>query len=379
MQFPTPTQPPPPFSPVIDPNLMPPQDRTTNERIHALEREVEHLKAQKRPNTAPDEGSSKHRKKSKKPSPYILRLINGLSSKQIEVRKSLMRKIKYELRQLTGRTDKEDTDNDSDNSDTSFHSPRPHLAFDFRANVDDSVNEKVIDRAVHFVWTEQQDPKSKTFSLPHPDVQFTREDLHEFAKTTFRSWKRNYREESNPEVAKKKAASGSKVRQDMRKKELKANRLKAIPQYRKMHKRNPVFILETDWMSDEISGPDTEDEEEKRSHRRRLVQAARLGSHQQDDPVWEKIRPAFQANELIDIKDELDRINAAKKKAKKKQVRASVPRINLGNTHNRPPTGKIWPFMVSQDWYDTHIEGNAELEDEMEFYTNDPTGFGEVS
>ncbi|KAJ7714111.1 hypothetical protein DFH07DRAFT_863562 [Mycena maculata] len=360
MQFPTPTQLPPPFSPVIDPNLMPPQDRTTNERIHALEHELEHLKAQKRPNTATDEGSSKHRKKSKKPSPYILRLIKGLFPKQIEVRKSLMRKIKYELRQLIGKTDKEDTDNDSDDSDTSFHSPRPHLAFDFRANVDDSVNEKVIDRAVHLVWTEQQDPKSKMFSLPHPDVQFTREDLHEFAKTTFRSWKRNYREESDPE--------GSKVRQDMRKKELKANRLKAILQYRKQHKHNPVFILETDWMSDEISGPDTEDEEEKRSHRRRLVQAARLGSHQQDDPVWEKIRPAFQANELIDIKDKLDRINAAKKKAKKKQVRASVPRINLD-----------WPFMVSQDWYDTHIEGNAELEDEMEFYTNDPTGFGEVS
>ncbi|KAJ7084156.1 hypothetical protein C8R44DRAFT_894293 [Mycena epipterygia] len=363
--------------PVIDPSLQSPQVPTTDERLHALELEMQELKAQKRSSSDTNEGSSKRPKKANKPSPYILRNSKGLSKKQLEVRSQLMRKVKSELRQLTGTTNEQDSNIDSDDSDTSpVPTSRPTLAFDFSANVDDPANIKVIERAVHLVWTEQHNSKSTMFSLPHADVQFTREDLAKFSKTIFRGWKRTWKEETDPELAKKKAEAESKGRQNMRRKELKATRIKAVPQYKKQHKRDPAFVLETDWISDEVSGPETDDEDKKTEHRRRLVQAARLGPNHQDDPVWERIRPGFQSTELSDIKDTLDSITTANRKGHKRRARPSVPRVNLGNTHNRLPSGIVWPFMVSQDWYDATVEGHEELESELQMYTTDPKGFG---
>ncbi|KAJ7470859.1 hypothetical protein FB451DRAFT_1559413 [Mycena latifolia] len=353
MQMPAPPQPPhvPRPGPVIDPALLPSEDRTTEDRLHALEREIEALKTQKRSNSDGHEGASKRRKKGK----------NRLHTS-------------YELQRAYQRNE-----DDSDESDSNSSTPAASastLAFDFTANVDDPANVKVIDRAVHLVWTEQHDPKSKTFSLVHTDVEFTREDLTEFAKTIFRGRKRTWKAENDPELAKKKADNESKRRQEMRRKELKATRIKAVSAYKKAHKRDPVFILETNWMTDEISGPDTDDEEKRAAHRRRLVRAARLGPNQQTDAVWERIRPGFQSNELASIKDTLDEITTKKKKTDKKRARACVTRVNLGNTHNRLPTSTIWPFMLSQEWYDDNVDGNEDLENELQMYTTDPVGFG---
>ncbi|KAJ7436130.1 hypothetical protein FB451DRAFT_1571200 [Mycena latifolia] len=367
MQMPAPPQPPhvPRPGPVIDPALLPSEDRTTEDRLHALEREIEALKTQKRSNSDGHEGASKRRKKGSKPSPYKLRTAKGLSKKQMEVRTQLMKKVKSELRHLTGTTDEDDSDESDSNSSTPAASAST-LAFDFTANVDDPANVKVIDRAVHLVWTEQHDPKSKTFSLVHADVEFTREDLTEFAKTIFRGRKRTWKAENDPELAKKKADNESKRRQEMRRKELKATRIKAVSAYKKAHKRDPVFILETDWMTDEVSGPDTDDEEKRAAHRRRLVRAARLGPNQQTDAVWERIRPGFQSNELAGIKDTLDEITTKKKKP----TRSARVHVSPGSTWATPITAS------RLEWYDDNVDGNEVLENELQMYTTDPVGFG---
>jgi hypothetical protein len=80
---------------------------------------------------------------------------------------------------------------------------------------------------------------------------------------------------------------------------------------------------------------------------------------------------------MTEIKDELDKILKAKNSAKKNRSRASVPRVRLGSTHNRPPANTIWPCMLSQDWYDEQVEANRELADEIKLYMEDPEGFGE--
>ncbi|KAJ6552642.1 hypothetical protein DFH09DRAFT_1085814 [Mycena vulgaris] len=143
-----------------------------------------------------------------------------------------------------------------------------------------------------------------------------------------------WKAENNPKLAKNKAEAASRGRKEMHWKELKASHMKAVPEYKKKHKRDPVFVLETDWMSDELSSLETDDEEKKTVHRRRLDQAARLCSDQQDHPVWETIRPGFQSTELSDIKDELDGLKAASK----------------------------------NKWYEEHVDGNEELESEMQMY-----------
>ncbi|KAF7372086.1 hypothetical protein MVEN_00066900 [Mycena venus] len=196
------------------------------------------------------------------------------------------------------------------------------MSYNFAATVEDPNNVKIFDRIADLVWTEQHDPKSATFSLAHADVLFTREDLVEFAKTNFRSWKTKWRGKNDPEVAQRQAKAAQKDRQDLRKKEV------------------------------NLGPPDTDDEDKKTDHQRRLVKAAHLGPLQQDDDVWEVVRPGFQSLEMSQTKDDLDKIVKEQRESRPKRVRG-------------------------RHWYDEHIEGNEELENEIEMYTKDPKGFGD--
>jgi hypothetical protein len=149
-------------------------------------------------------------------------------------------------------------------------------------------------------------------------------------------------------------------------------------------------------MTDELSTLDTDDEEKKKDHHKQLMKAAHLGSREHDVAVWEVVWPKFQSTEVllytlslsiqncpqhpqcIHIEDELDRIREQPKKvSKKKNSHRTTPHVNLGNTHLCILTGTLWPFMVSQDWYDTTIVGSPELEEALILYAHNPEGFGE--
>ncbi|KAJ6546299.1 hypothetical protein DFH09DRAFT_1507850 [Mycena vulgaris] len=378
---PPPAGPPPPFpTSIIDPILRKTSDRTHDERLETLERELSELKAAKRLPVTSDNtsGSSKRRKKTTKTSPYILKEPKGLTTEQTETRRRLMKMCKTELTNLTGRTNSSESDAedaDSESESTPTRSSHNRLVFDFSQNVDHPTNVKVFDQVSKLIWTEQQNPDSETFSLPHKDVKFTRSDLVEFAKGTFRTLRRKWKAEQDETLASKQAKSESDNRQLMRRRELKDNRLKAVPKYKKIKRHDPAFILETDWMTDEISQPDTDDEDKKAAHRRRLVREARLNATQTEDPLWERVRPGFQSSEMQEIKDVLD---AILRQPGKKRPRNRVRRVDLGAIHNRIPAGIVWPFMVSQDWYEANVEGNPDLEEEMKMYGSDPEGFGEA-
>ncbi|KAJ6475198.1 hypothetical protein DFH09DRAFT_1379785 [Mycena vulgaris] len=380
---PPPSGPPTPFPvSLIDPLLRSTPDRTHAERLESLERELSELKAEKRLHVPSENTSSKRRKKNTKPSPYILKEPKGLTAEQTETRRKLMRMCRTELINLTGRlssneSDAEDADSESES--TQARSSQPRLVFDFSQNVDHETNIKVLDQVATLIWTEQQNTASKTFCLPHKEIKFTRSDLAEFAKGTFRTWRRKWKAEQDETLARKQAKAESENRQLMRRRELKENRLKAVPNFKKSKRRDPAFILETDWMTDEISQPNTDDEERKSAHRRRLVREARLNVTQSDDPLWERVRPGFQSSDMEEIKDALDAIlKDLAKLPGKKRPRNRVRRIDLGHTHNRIPAGIVWPFMVSQDWYDANVEGNPDLEEEMQMHGFDPEGFGDA-
>ncbi|KAF7345918.1 hypothetical protein MVEN_01614000 [Mycena venus] len=350
-------------TPVIDPSLREPTPIDAEERISSLEREVRELKAQKRTNPSTPDSSPKPRKKSKKPSLYILKDKKNLTFNQIEVRKVLMRKMKAELMALTGMGGSTDSESDDDNTPTSSSSTSAFMTFDFTANVHSSINMKILDHAADLIWTEQSDPKAATFSLPHKDVHFTRPDILEFGKTNFRSWKKGWKGANDVAIGER---------------QLKQNRLKAAKEYKEKYKKNPVCVLETDLMSDEISQPDTDDDAKKADHRQRLIRAAQLSRAQQDQRVWEVVRLEFQSTECADVKDELDSIMKQRKQhGPNKPSHPPVIRVNLGNKHDRLPTGKIWPFMVSKDWYDAKIRGHPERENAFSMYTKNPDEFGE--
>jgi hypothetical protein len=75
---------------VIDPTLLPSPPIDAERRILNLEREIKEIKAQKRTNSDPKDSSPKRRRRSQKPSPYILKDAKNLSSEQNDVRKDLV-------------------------------------------------------------------------------------------------------------------------------------------------------------------------------------------------------------------------------------------------------------------------------------------------
>ncbi|KAK6984605.1 hypothetical protein R3P38DRAFT_2662169 [Favolaschia claudopus] len=382
----TPLPPPNIASPVLDPALCAPQPESTESRLDSIERELDLLKTQKRP-TQPldDDAPSKKRRKKKSTNSavYILKSAAGLSEDQLSVRKELMKMVKTEGRRFNNRLC--DSDSSSDDGDDESGSSLSHasLSYKFSATVLDTNNIKIFDRIANLIWSEQHDPKSTTYSLNHPTVSFSRDDLLAFAKTNFRTWKNKWRGETDEDVGKKQAKAAQRDRQELRRKELKANRIKAVPEYKRKYKRDPMCIMETDWMSDEILAPDTDDEDTKAEHRRRLIKAARLGPAQQEGAVWEVVRPGFQSTEMMQVKNDLDKIlqdqRDAKKSKSKNRARARIPRVSLSKTHDRIPYGTaLYPFMVSPDWYAENIAGNEEFEKDIRMNVADPPGFGDA-
>ncbi|KAJ7036198.1 hypothetical protein C8F04DRAFT_1181726 [Mycena alexandri] len=370
-------------SPVIDPSLLPAPAATPDERLSAVERELHELKASVAQKRSNDDPPHKPSKKSKR-TVYMLKESKNLSVEQLEVRKVLMRKIKVELRTLTGTKESSDSSTDSGSerdTPSASTSSSPLLSFDFDSNVDLPANMAVITRAADLIFKEQSDPTASTFSLPHITVRFTHSDLAHFGKTTFRGWKKKYRGEHDPEVRAKQERQASRDRQGMRRKELKQKRLKAVREYKKQHKKDPACLLETEWMSDEISEPDTDDDEKKAERRRQLRRMAGLSRAQKDTEVWEVVRPGFQSVEAAEVKDELDRLSKVSKarNGRKKTANRTILRSSLGNTHNRHPTRKLWPFMLSRDWYDAEVVENPDLAETISLYTKNPDGFGEDS
>ncbi|KAJ7657945.1 hypothetical protein B0H17DRAFT_1145804 [Mycena rosella] len=265
-----PPPPPPPQAPVIDPALQVQDPNTNTQRLEALERE----------------SRSSLLKTTQKSDAYLLRDAKGLSVKQEEVRKKLMKKMKTELMTLTGMARDANSESDSDSESSSAPPARPSRS------------------------------KADTFSLLHKDVKFTLADIASFGKTNFRT-----------SVEAKPTQSTSGVQEKAQ--------------------ENPAFILETDWMSDEISG--------------RIPTTSQEG------------HPS-KANLCGSVSDPDSNNGESTQKKKSRQV---VQRLNLGNLHSRIPAGTLWPFMIRQDWYDETLAVNAELESALSLYTKNPEGFGD--
>lgn len=51
----------------------------------------------------------------------------------------------------------------------------------------------------------------------------------------------------------------------------------------------------------------------------------------------------------------------------------ATPRVSKGRSSNRIPTKTVYPFMVYQEWYTTHI---VERQRELRTRSKDPRGFG---
>ncbi|KAA1479992.1 hypothetical protein DENSPDRAFT_887260 [Dentipellis sp. KUC8613] len=297
---------------------------------------------------------------------YILNVPKDeLTPKQCTVRLDLQDRIKSQLMHLTGQqgdhigTDGGDEELDGGDEEGSADAP---MHFNFILPVVAYQNEKIIKRAADVVWKEQTD--ENICDLTHKDVAFTYKDLAAFAKAYFREWRKRYQAATDPEQAEKRRQQIVLNRRAQRQKNLRDDRMKAVKLYQEKYGKDVSAVLEEGaWMSEEISGPDTDDEDVVAEHRKQLEVKAGLMQEEIEsgEPIWEVRRPSFRTPEVNEIITELDVIRRQMrrdmKKMKQKQQRVTR-RVNLGNMKTGPPTKPIYPFMLNTEWLKTFLEEN---------------------
>lgn len=250
-------------------------------------------------------------------------------------------------------------------------------------------------------------------------IKYTRDDVREFARVVFRGWKELYKAQNNPADANKQRKRKKKIVRSQRSKQvcflltsscplsrlsqavliiisqLKQDRLKQVGAYIEKFGADPTPLLETDWMSEFFSGLDTDDETKKLVHQARVQTAARLTEDQKKKgvKVWEKVTKLFRSDEvskLVSIKfksmthgffcklnkvyKDLDDLHD-ESRAKSDKTHISIQRVFLERVDINPPESSVFPFMISEGWFEDHIYGSS-LEAALTKYEADPLGFG---
>jgi hypothetical protein len=156
--------------------------------------------------------------------------------------------------------------------------------------------------------------------LTHQTVKWTKRDLVEFGKAQFRTWRSTHQTTTDLE---KKAASEGRDRVNKRNQrrvhvsltnlkiclnasspipQLANDRLKAKDRYTELHNVDPTPFIDEAWMTDQVSGIETDDEEKKSGHLASIRAAAGLTEEDIEDrvEVFERVQWAFRS-ELVRI------------------------------------------------------------------------------
>ncbi|KAG1816312.1 uncharacterized protein BJ212DRAFT_1480761 [Suillus subaureus] len=146
---------------------------------------------------------------------------------------------------------------------------------------------------------------------------------------------------------------------------MKEGHLKAVKLFKKRNDgQDPSPLMETDFMSEELSQLDMDDDVKRSMHRTELEKAAQLNTADAKDGVaiWE----------FNSVMDKLDQIWAKQwKKAGNKVTRTRC--INLNNKNTAPPQQPIFPFMLNMDWYKAYVNNNPGMK--VVILKKDPIGF----
>ncbi|KAF7982767.1 hypothetical protein HWV62_26672 [Athelia sp. TMB] len=257
-------------------------------------------------------------------------IADELSTKQKTVRRDLKGFIRVALIEVTGYGT-----NTTDTPSTIISSVT-YTPFDLSDLVTSPINSKIITKVAKLVCKEQRDPILSSLTYKHAEVDWTKRDLEEFAKSQFRWWRTNFQASISEDKAAKAQLRKRLNKRDIRRTHYYSDRLAAVGEYKRRHGADPTPFLDEAYMSDQVSAIETDDEEKATAYVRNLQEKA--GFSQQDiaegRPVWEMNR----------VLTELDIIRAEdRKKSKKKTGRARpIPPFHHVETSRRYPTA-IFP------------------------------------
>ncbi|KAG2133011.1 hypothetical protein DEU56DRAFT_914036 [Suillus clintonianus] len=265
---------------------------------------------------------------------YLLnRPLQELSAAEKTTREELQECLDAAIFDVTG-TSMDTIETDESNGGDGGEDPREGEKLQFAFGGDKGVqalrNKKIIDRAANIVWNEQHDHDAETCTLGHKDVSFTKKDIVAFAKDKFRNLKRKYAEVTD---SSKRAKRQKQKVVNKRKK----RHPSVIEAYTKEYGADPTLLLETEYMSEEISELETDNKEKKKAHHKILLQKAGfVGSDEEDAVVWEVVRQEWRSKDFNDIVERIDKIRRRlRHEAKNKRVHTK--RVNIGTVKDNAP------------------------------------------
>ncbi|KAG0703215.1 hypothetical protein DFH29DRAFT_998670 [Suillus ampliporus] len=197
-----------------------------------------------------------------------------------------------------------------------------------------------------------KDRDAETCTLRHKDISFTKKNIVAFTKDKFRNLKRKYAEVTDSSKQAKRQKQKVVNKRKKRRKQLCKDRAdpSVIKAYTKEYGADLTLLLETEYMSEEISELETDNEEEKKAHHKILLQKAGfIGSDKEDAVVWEVVRQEWRSKDWIN---------------KIRTVKDHTPEI------------PVFPFMLSNNWLAkfNHENPGTSLDIKM----CNPRGFGPI-
>ncbi|KAG1766507.1 hypothetical protein EV702DRAFT_1050674 [Suillus placidus] len=203
----------------------------------------------------------------------------------------------------------------------------------------------------NIVWNEQnftymgfgKDCDAETCTIRHKDISFTKKDIVAFTKDKFRNLKHKYAKCQKQKVVNKRKKRHKQLCKDRADPSV-------IEAYTKEYGADPALLLETEYMSEEISELKTDNEEAKKAHHKILLQKAGfIGSDKEDAVVWEVF------NDIVEW------IN-------------KIRHVNIGTVKDHAPEIPVYPFMLSNNWLAKFNHENPGTS--LDIKTCNPRGFG---
>ncbi|KAH9856600.1 hypothetical protein C2E23DRAFT_684121, partial [Lenzites betulinus] len=257
------------------------------------------------------------------------------------------------------------------------------MPIDFEAQVNASVNPTFLYRVAELAMQDLKQHNGLHVAwMNAPDVKLTLGVLYGIAKKVFRNFKKQYDGQFDDEKKERLAKNEQSSRRLNRRKGKASNLLKGVPVYIERHGIDPSPFLVQDMMSDEASGPEDGEVEDKVVWKRRM--AEKCGMKDKTDAqlkhivFFETVKPAWRSDVLSAILHELweiylDGINSRTARAMSERVRSGTNRST-----DKPPQFAPYNCGINREWYDKFVDQDTHRLALRSWYKYpDPPGFGD--
>ncbi|TFK48344.1 hypothetical protein OE88DRAFT_1738021 [Heliocybe sulcata] len=232
---------------------------------------------------------------------------------------------------------------------------------DFSVRSTHHVNQEIFDRVASLLMEELEDPNQREDELRHPSVYFNAQTIKALAKKAWDGFKVQARAARDPtDHGTRRLANQAKSRR-LARRVADCHRLRGIaPQYEQRTGRDPLPLLEVDWLPLYVSSPEKGSNESKEQWRQRMGRAAGMphdapgmtAARFNNLKLWERVRQGWSSRQHAEIIDDLDKLWWELASDTDKQRFTGIRINTTGWVSNAPPSLAPFDFMICKKWWD---------------------------